>query len=94
MLYGNFICDSKFSYCTCELLLIFKLSSITSFEHTPAKNTAMGKRNMRRLVVFVDIMNIRVWHAWDGGQALWRQWGKNFGVKGKGHKIQWIPMLL
>ena len=51
----------------------FKLSSITSFEHTPAKNTAMGKRNMRRLVVFVDIMNIRVWCARDGGQALWRQ---------------------
>ena len=72
----------------------FKLSSITSFEHTPAKNTAMGKRNMRRLVVFVDIMNIRVWRAWDGSRALWRQWGKNFGVKGKGHEIQWIPMLL
>ena len=41
---------------------------------------------MRRLVVFVDIMNIK--------ESGWQQWGKNFGAKGKGHEIQQIPMLL
>ena len=34
--------------------------------------------------MFVDIEYQRVWMARLG----WRQWGKNFGVKGKGHKIQ------
>ena len=29
----------------------------------------------------------RVWMERSG----WQQWGKNFSVKGKGHKIQWIP---
>ena len=52
------------------------------------------------IVVFVDIRNITEsgWRAQDGGRAQWwqlrRQWGKNFGVKGKGHEIQRIPMLL
>ena len=31
--------------------------------------------------MFVDIMNIK--------ESEWRQWGKNFGVKGKGHKIHY-----
>ena len=37
---------------------------------------------MRHLVVFMDIMNI--------SESGWQQWGKNFSVKGKGHKIQQI----
>ena len=38
---------------------------------------------MRRLVVFVDIMNIK--------ESGWWQWGKYFTVKEKRHGIQGIP---
>ena len=41
---------------------------------------------MRRLVVFMDIMNIK--------ESGWQEQGKYFTEKGKYHEIQGTPMLL